>query len=83
MELTIISAVYSGAEITEKVRAQVTPSGLDCPVNNYLAGYDPHQGVKKALTVKYVLNGVEGEKTVAEHNYLTLPKQQHSRLGIF
>jgi hypothetical protein len=33
--------------------------------------------------VKYVLNGVEGETTVAEHNYLTLPKQQHSRLGIF
>jgi hypothetical protein len=41
VELTIISAVYSGAEITEKVRAQITPSGLDCPVNNYLAGYDP------------------------------------------
>jgi len=78
MTLKIIQATYStkknGIDVTEHLRKKVTGGSLAVVVNNGIAG-DPQYGKVKKLKVRYVLDGVEHEKTVSEGRRLLIESQ--------
>lgn len=71
--LEIRRAVYrrrgtqDGMDVTAKVRALVTPTGVEVTVGNALVGRDPAPGQYKELLVDYLLDGKEHSVIWPEH----------------
>jgi type 1 glutamine amidotransferase len=75
--LVIVRAVYGDlqseriVDVTEKVRGMATADGLAVVASNGNFG-DPASGIVKQLRIEYTLDGEKMEKTVREHETLTI-----------
>jgi hypothetical protein len=76
--LIINKATYGGADVTNKVRSLVKDNKLIVKASNDIFG-DTNSG-----TVKYLnIDSSEGVFSVKENGYISLPKDDITKLGIF
>lgn len=75
--LEILSAVYGAGsqtvDVTERVRALVNNNSLVLTVDIPTLGSDPAPGVGKSLTVRYRLDGRDGEMIARDFEQLRIP----------
>ena len=80
--MKIIKALYHDKDVTDIVQSHVKNNSLILQVNNGIFG-DPCIGTVKNLTLEVEYNGETNSYITKENSYITLPKTNNTRLGIF
>jgi len=80
--MKIIRATYGGSDCTIEIQSMVADNKLIIRASNSIIG-DPCAGKIKSLIIDYIHEDQEHTVEATEGTFVSLPKTNHKRLGIF
>jgi len=80
--MKIIRATYGGSDCTNEIQSMVADNKLIIRASNSIIG-DPCAGKIKSLIIDYIHEDQEHTVEATEGTFVSLPKTNHKRLGIF